>query len=51
MGWAAVDTLVRLTKENVDAAQTSENNWETTAIDAPVANAMLNVDTNLVGLG
>ena len=27
-----------------------ENNWETAAIDAPVANAMLNIDTNLVGL-
>ena len=27
-----------------------ENNWETTAIDTPVTNAMLNVDTNLVGL-
>ena len=27
-----------------------ENNWEPTAIDAPVANAMLNVDTIPVGL-
>ena len=27
-----------------------ENNWEATAIDAPVTNAMLKVDTNLVGL-
>ena len=47
MGWAAVDTLIRLTKENVDAA---EDNWEVTAVDAPVANAMLNVDANFVGL-
>ena len=45
MGWAAVDTLVGLTKENVDAAH-----WETTAVDAPVTNAMLNVDADLVGL-
>ena len=49
MGWAAVDTLVGLTKENVDAAHIVENNWEATAIDAPVANAMLNIDANLVG--
>ena len=27
-----------------------ENNWEVTAVDTPVANAMQNVDTNLVGL-
>ena len=25
MEWAAIDTLVKLTKRNVDAAQTSEN--------------------------
>ena len=25
MEWAAVDTLVKLTKRNIDAAQTSEN--------------------------
>ena len=28
----------------------AENNWEIAAVDAPVVNAMLNVDTNLVGL-
>ena len=27
-----------------------ENNWEAAAIDTPVANAMLNIDTILVGL-
>ena len=27
-----------------------ENNWEVTAVDAPVANAMLNVDAIPVGL-
>ena len=27
-----------------------EDNWEVTAVDVPVANAMLNVDANFVGL-
>ena len=26
-----------------------ENNWETTAVDTPVANTIPNVDTNFVG--
>ena len=47
MEWAAVDTLVKLAKGNVDAAHTSENienSWRTAPVDTSVANAMLNVD-------
>ena len=47
MEWAAIDTLVKLAKGNVDAAHTSENIeniWRTAAVDTSVANAMLNVD-------
>ena len=48
MEWAAVNTLVKLTKGNVDAAHTSgktlKTSWRTTAIDTSVANAISNVD-------
>ena len=75
MEWAAVDTLVKLSKENVDAAHTSwkqlenysrrhfsckcyikhrrttlvENCGEAAAVDIPVINSTLNVDTDRVG--
>ena len=45
--WAAVDTLVKLTKGNVDAAQTPGKIRGTTAIDALVENATTNVDAIL----
>ena len=47
MEWAAVDTLVKLAKGNVDTAHTSENienSWRTAAVDTSVANAISNVD-------
>ena len=48
MEWAAVDTLVKLTKRNVDTAHTSEKtlktSWRTAAVDTSVANAITNVD-------
>ena len=41
MGWAAIDTLVKLTKENVDMLLTPvENDWEATAVDTSVANTI-----------
>ena len=48
MEWAAVDTLVKLTKGNVDTVHTSgktlKTSWRTAAIDTSVANAISNVD-------
>ena len=48
MEWAAVDTLVKLTKGNVDTARTSgktlKTSWRTAAVDTSVANAISNVD-------
>ena len=48
MEWAAVDTLVKLTKGNVGAAHTSrktlKTSWRTAAVDTSVANAISNVD-------
>ena len=48
MEWAAIDTLVKLTKRNVDAAHTSgktlKTSWRTAAVDTSVANAITNVD-------
>ena len=47
MEWAAIDTLVKLAKGNIDAAHTSENienSWRTAAVDTSVANAISNVD-------
>ena len=48
MEWAAIDTLVKLTKRNVDAAHTSgkslKTRWRTAAIDTSVANAITKVD-------
>ena len=45
---AAIDTLVKLTKGNVDTARTSgktlKTSWRTAAIDTSVANAISNVD-------
>ena len=45
---AAVDTLVKLTKGNVDAARTNgktlKTSCRTAAIDTSVANAISNVD-------
>ena len=43
--WAAVDTLVRLTKANVDAVQITGRIRGTTAVDALVKNTTINVDT------
>ena len=43
--WAAVDTLVRLTKANVHAVHITGRIRETTAIDALVENTTVNVDT------
>ena len=48
MEWAAVDTLVKLTKGNVDAAQTSgntENKLENYSRRHSSCNAISNVDT------
>ena len=49
MEWAAVDTLVKLSKGNVDAAHTSgkqlNTSWRTAAVDTSVANTISNVDT------
>ena len=42
--WAAIDTLVGLTKVNVDAVQTSGRIRETTAIDTLVENTIVNVN-------
>ena len=48
MEWAAIDTLVKLTKRNVDTAHTSwilvGNSWRTAAVDTSVANTVSNVD-------
>ena len=48
MEWAAVDTLVKLTKRNIDAAHTSgktlKTSWGTAAVDTSVANTITNVD-------
>ena len=48
MEWAAVDTLVKLTKGNIDAARTSGKtlkiSWRTAAVDTSVANTISNVD-------
>ena len=44
MEWAAVDTLVKLTKGNVDAARTSgktlKTSWRTAAVDTSAVNAI-----------
>ena len=44
MEWAAIDTLVKLTKRNVDAAHTSWKQLGTAAVDTSVANTISNVD-------
>ena len=48
MEWSAIDTSVKLTKRNVDAAHTSgktlKTSWKTAAVDASVANALSNID-------
>ena len=75
MEWAAVDTLVKLTKRNVDAAHTSwkqlescssrhfsckyyikrrrstlvKDSWTAAAVDIPVINITLDVDTDRLG--
>ena len=42
--WAAVDTLVKSTKGNINAAQTLGNIRGTTAVDGLVENATINVN-------
>ena len=48
MEWAAINTLVKLTKRNVDTAHTSgktlKTSWRTVAVDTSVANAITNID-------
>ena len=48
--WAAVDTLVGLTKVNVDAVQTSGMIRETSAIDTLIENGTVNVDAVCITL-
>ena len=43
--WAAVDTLVGLTKANIDAVHITGRIRETTAVDTLVENTTVDVDT------